>query len=106
MKTPTIQDKELRPLNTYRWSTVKDFLQTEHGRKRDSEITVILTYIALAMSDDEKSLHLDYDVLAEAVVDAGINVSDEDFLIVGEYMTKVLDINKKSEFTTESGKQV
>ena len=83
MNTPTIKGIKLRPLNTYRWSTIREFIRSEHGKNKDQELVVILAYTALASSEE---------------------LSDEEITEIGTYMTTVLNINKKAEFTTEQGK--
>lgn len=98
IETPTIQGIKLKPLNTFRFSRIKRYLEARNCES-DESVQILLAYAALAMASDERKLHI-YDTdYEEAVVDAGLSLTDDELVVIGNYISELM--TKQNEASVE-----
>lgn len=93
---PIIKGIEFRPLNTYRLSTISQFINSEYSQGKDQTLTLITAYCALATNENEKVLHRNMESLADACIDIGLEFTDEELSLVGEYIVALIDLKEKN----------
>jgi hypothetical protein len=89
---PTIQGKELRPLNHFIWARLCEFLPDEKRRGKTHSTVLIYGYAALAMSDQvevRKAMRSDDDFF-DAMANIGLLLSEEDENEIGLYVQGVI----------------
>ena len=90
---PTIQGKELRPLNHFIWARLCEFLPDEKRRGKSHSTILIYGYAALAMSDQvevKKAMRSD-DEFFDAMANVGLLLSEDDENEIGAYVQGVIN---------------
>jgi hypothetical protein len=86
--TPTIQGKELRPLNHFIWARLCEFLPDEKRRGKSHSTVLIYGYAALAMSEPievKKAMNND-DEFFDAMANVGLLLTEEEENEIGLYV--------------------
>ena len=104
---PTIQGKELRPLNKFIWQRLCEFLTPEKSRGKSSSHILIYGYAALAISDQaeiKKAMRCD-DEFFDAMTNCCLLLTEDDENELGEYVQGVVNRWEAAQIETEqSGK--
>jgi len=90
---PTIQGKELRPLNHFIWARLCEFLPDEKRRGKSHSYYLIYGYAALAMAE-KKEVHksmLSDDYFYDLVAEACIDLTEDDENEIGAYVQGVIN---------------
>jgi len=90
---PTIQGKELRPLNHFIWARLCEFLPDDKRRGKSHSTVLIYGYAALAMSDQvevRKAMRSD-DEFFDAMANIGLILSEDDENEIGAYVQGVIN---------------
>jgi hypothetical protein len=106
--TPTIQEKELRPLNRFIWARLCEFLTQEKSRGKSSSFILIYGYAALAMGskDQVQTAMRSDDGFFDAMAELSIDLSESDEDKIGEYVQGVVNRWEAAQVVTDdSGKQ-
>lgn len=105
---PTIQGKELRPLNRFIWARLCDFLTEEKSRGRSRSFILIYGYATFAMIDKsqvQKVMKSDDDFF-DAMTEHSFEMSEDDENAIGEYVQGVVNRWEAAQVVTEdTGKQ-
>ena len=105
---PTIQGKELRPLNRFIWARLCEFLTQEKSRGKSSSFILIYGYAALAMGSKEQvqtAMRSD-DGFFDTMAEFGSDLSESNEDLIGEYVQGVVNRWEAAQVVTEdSGKQ-
>jgi hypothetical protein len=89
---PTIQGKDLRPLNHFIWARLCEFLPDEKRRGKSHSTVLIYGYAALAMTDAQevrKAMRSD-DEFFDAMANIGLLLSEDDENEIGTYVQGVI----------------
>jgi len=90
---PTIQGKELRPLNHFIWARLCEFLPDEKRRGKSHSTVLIYGYAALAMTDAQevrKAMRGD-DEFFDAMTAVALDLSEDDENEIGAYVQGVIN---------------
>ena len=90
---PTIQGKELRPLNHFIWARLCEFLPDEKRRGKSHSTVLIYGYAALAMTDAQevrKAMRSD-DEFFDAMTAVALDLSEDDENEIGAYVQGVIN---------------
>jgi len=105
---PTIQGKELRPLNNFIWQRLCELLPEQKSRGKSSSHIMIYGYATLAISEKSevhKSMLSDdyfFDLMAETCID----LTEDDEREIGEYVQAVYNRWEAAQLETSAeGKQ-
>lgn len=90
---PTIQGKELRPLNRFIWDRLREFIAPEKSRGKSTSFILIYGYAALAMIDKQQAqkAFTDDDAFFHAMIGASIDLTESDEDTIGEYVQGVIN---------------
>lgn len=90
---PTIQGKELRPLNHFIWARLCEFLPDEKRRGKSHSTVLIYGYAGLAMSQPEfvkMAMNTD-DGFFDVMASVGLQLSEDDENEIGAYVQGVIN---------------
>ena len=90
---PTINGKELRPLNRFIWDRLREFLAPEKSRGKSVSFIIIYGYAALATVDKnqaQKAFTNDDDFF-HAMIVCSLDLTEEHEDIIGEYVQGVIN---------------
>ena len=90
---PTIQGKELRPLNRFIWDRLREFLAPEKSRGKSASFILIYGYAALAMSDKQQAqkAFTSEDDFFHAMIGCSLDLTETDEDTIGEYVQGVIN---------------
>jgi len=99
---PKIRGQKLRPLTTFRWQSINGYIKSGLSTVPDVGATVIYTYAALSLSEDEPSLHADYKLLRDEVIRIGLDLTEDEATEISKYVNDVVSAKSNSEVEVDT----
>jgi len=102
---PTINGVTLRPLTSFVLGRVRAYVQSDYGQGLGEGQAATFSYAAIATSENPAPLFGSFDALHDATVKIGFELSEDDALAIGQYITDVITEAEAASVETPEGKK-